>query len=704
MNAKVTMQFPYGAVYFRKSNPPRQDWERDYAVAQEDGLNLFRHWFMWGAIETKPGVYDWADYDRQMELAQRHGQKVVIAEFMDAVPEWLYHDHPELFFRHADGSLAQNQLGVSCPAGGFGAGPCLDNPEARERAGAFLRALAAHYKGHPALLGYDMWNETNFPPDVCYCQHTKRAFREWLKRKYGSLEALGQAWCRYSYTSWEQVEPPQTLDFYMESLDWLLFRKENVYNQLQWRVDQIRSVDQDCLIAAHGTAASIDRQALSCYDDWDAAEKVELYGLTYVPCRHTGAPWRLWGAVDLTRCAARGKTIWHAEMQGGPLWLQPQALGRPKTDGRIPDERDVRLYNLSSMACGSRGVLYPRMRPILNGPLFGAFGPYGMDGSRTKRSQMASSLAKWANHPDTAPLWEALPVRGQVGILLTAEAQMGSYLLSLHGGCHAFSDSAWGAYTAFFDSNIQADFVKLEDLDSYRMVYLPYSPLMTQKQADALIRWVEKGGTLVSEACPGYFDGLAVACARQPGLGLETLFGAQEQEVEWTPDLLDGLAFSYGNHRAQGGVTLQSYAPTTGMACGWFDDGRVAVVTHGYGKGKALLIGTHPSVAYRRAPTQENRKFFESLLALSGQVALVSVDDPRVKARLHVSGEQKSYLWVVNTSDEMVKAQVTLHEGGAVGVNRYFWNEGEVKWLEKNRFSVSVPGKDAIVFELKQTK
>ena len=25
--------FPYGAVYFRKSNPPEEDWARDYATA-----------------------------------------------------------------------------------------------------------------------------------------------------------------------------------------------------------------------------------------------------------------------------------------------------------------------------------------------------------------------------------------------------------------------------------------------------------------------------------------------------------------------------------------------------------------------------------------------------------------------------------------------------------------------------------------------
>src|SRR4051794_15080508 len=39
--------FPFGAVYFRKSNPPPQDWERDHQVAVGLGVNIFRHWFLW---------------------------------------------------------------------------------------------------------------------------------------------------------------------------------------------------------------------------------------------------------------------------------------------------------------------------------------------------------------------------------------------------------------------------------------------------------------------------------------------------------------------------------------------------------------------------------------------------------------------------------------------------------------------------------
>ena len=57
MARELLPAFAYGAVYFRKSIPPREDWERDYRTAAEDGLNLFRHWFLWSAIGVAPGVY-----------------------------------------------------------------------------------------------------------------------------------------------------------------------------------------------------------------------------------------------------------------------------------------------------------------------------------------------------------------------------------------------------------------------------------------------------------------------------------------------------------------------------------------------------------------------------------------------------------------------------------------------------------------------
>src|SRR5215475_6699492 len=111
--------FPYGAVYFRKSNPPEADWARDHATAARIGMNTFRHWFMWSAIEVAPGKYDWRDYDRMMDLAAQNGIKVVIAELVTAAPEWMFHKYPHARYVASDGSVLNSSIGGSSATGGF---------------------------------------------------------------------------------------------------------------------------------------------------------------------------------------------------------------------------------------------------------------------------------------------------------------------------------------------------------------------------------------------------------------------------------------------------------------------------------------------------------------------------------------------------------------------------------------------------------
>src|SRR5260370_8810264 len=190
--ADTGIVFPYGAVYFRKSNPPEQDWARDHQAARRIGMNVFRHWFMWGAIETAPGKYDWRDYDRMMDLAVRNGIKVVIAELTSSAPEWAFRKYAYARYRASDGSALNSSVGGSSATGGF-PGLCLDNPEVRAAAEKFLVALVEHYRNHPALLGSDLWNENTYTaasPNkmYCYCDASKRKLREWLGRRYQTPE------------------------------------------------------------------------------------------------------------------------------------------------------------------------------------------------------------------------------------------------------------------------------------------------------------------------------------------------------------------------------------------------------------------------------------------------------------------------------------------------------------------------------------
>jgi beta-galactosidase len=653
--------FPYGAVYFRKSNPPEQDWARDHQTAARIGMNTFRHWFMWSAIEVAPGKYDWRDYDRMMDLAAQNGIKVVIAELVTAAPEWMFHKYPNARYVASDGTVVNSSIGGSSATGGF-PGLCLDNPEVKAAAEKFLVALVEHYRNHPALLGYDLWNENTYnggnPHKMyCYCDASKRKMREWLKGQYGTVEKTGRAWNRYSYTSWDDVEPPHDFAGYSESLDWLQFRIDDAFDLLNWRTKLFREHDPKHLIIAHGVAGTLESLPSSAHDEWRSSAEVDTWGFTFVASRKGDQPWKQYQAVDLVRGGSRGKPFWHAEAEGGPLWMQPQVIHRPRDDGRIPDETDVRLWNLVSCAGGATGILYPRLRPLLDGPLFGAFGPFGMDGSITPRAEMAGKFARWANaHPD---VWKSPPVKGDIGLVFAPESEMFNYVQQ--GDTDFYAQSIKGAYQAFFDSNIQADFVSLDDLVKYKVVYLPYPVMLKKESVNKLRAYVEAGGTLISEGLPAYFGDQGRAGATQPNLGLDQFFGAREQYVEFTPDLLDKLTLEVNGHQVNGRYFLQEYAAAGGKAVGHYQNGHVAAVENQVGKGRTLLIGTFPGAGYALHHSADAKAFFAELLKLANVQPQIRNNNSETQARLH-TGPGGNYLWITNPTRSTKAATVSIDE------------------------------------------
>ena len=698
--AGADLVFPYGAVYFRKSNPPEQDWARDHQTAARIGMNIFRHWFMWGAIETAPGNYDWRDYDRMMDLAAQNGIKVVIAELVTSAPEWAYRKYAYARYRASDGGVLNSSIGGSSATGGF-PGLCLDNPEVRAAAEKFLIALVEHYRNHPALLGYDLWNENTYnggSPNkmYCYCEATRRKLREWLARRYQTPEQLGRVWNRYSYATWDDVEPPPNFGGYPESLDWLEFRIDTAFDLLHWRAELFRKRDPNHRILAHGVAGTLESLPSNAHDEWRSSAEVDTWGFTFVASRKGDEPWKQFQAVDLVRGGSRGKPFWHAEAEAGPLWMQPQVVGRPREDGRIPDEADVRLWNLVSCAGGATGILYPRWRPLLDGPLFGAFGAFGMDGSVTPRAEMTGKVARWANtHPN---LWKSRPVEGDIGLAFVPESEMFNYVQQ--GSTDYYAQSIRGAYQAFFDSNIQADFVSLEDLGKYKAIYLPYPVMLKTESVQTLRQYVEQGGTLISEGLPAYFGDHGRAAASQPGQGLDQVFGARESYVEFTPDLLDDLQFEVLGQTIHGRYFLQEYEPKGGQPAGHYANGHVAAIENRLGAGRTLLIGSFPGAGYYRHHAPRAKAFFAGLLKLAQVEPRLRTDNATVQARLH-RGAGGNYLWVVNPARS--PASVTISVASPTPefqAAEDVWGKLRVT-VAGRKIAVTVPARDAAVVALR---
>ena len=679
----------FGAVYFRKTNPPREDWSRDYSVAREDGHTVFRHWVPWGAVEVAPNEYDWEDYDRQLDLAAGNGIATILAEFSTHAPEWFYHRYPDSRREMRDGMRVRSQIHGSCVTGGHAA-MCLDNPEVAEASGKFLRELARRYRGHPGLMAYDVWNEcTYYSPDrLCYCEATQERFRAWLAAKYGSVGDMSKAWKRYSHTSWDQVELPRQPRLYAEVMDAIAFHNDNAIARMKWKIEQLRSEDDQVIIAAHGNAKTHCDAAPACGDDWQAAKQVELFGYTFWYGNDCDP---VFGG-DMTRSASAGREFWRAEAVGDSDWLARRPGDeRAARQDIMHDPANIRLDCMISLMVGARGFMNPRWRPLLDGPFFGAFGWYDMDGERTERSKMIRGLAEWANTPANENLWRSRPVRGDVAVLLLDEAQAHCY--AMHGDTRFYSLSVQGACEAFLRANVQADVVKIDQIADHDILYVPYALALADDTINRLATWVRDGGTLIAEAGFGYFDDRAHAFPVQPNRGLAKLFGAKEASVSFGSDRWEDLEISTDIGALPGGLHRQSYSLDNGTSAGTFEDGSVAVVDNRVGKGRTRLVGTMPGYGYKSRPGSASAAWFASLLEFAGGGQMIRHNVEGVVARLSETDDM-TFLWVLNRNPEIRK--VTLGLPNAPDGMDVF--RGSLPEFRSGKFiTVSVAGRDATI-------
>ena len=84
----------------------------------------------------------------------------------------------------------------------------------------------------------------------CYCDQTIELFRRWLESRYGSLDALNEAWVRH-YSDWKEVDPPRSMGTYLDWIDWRDFIIERTTWQMRFRVDAIKEVDRITFSESH---------------------------------------------------------------------------------------------------------------------------------------------------------------------------------------------------------------------------------------------------------------------------------------------------------------------------------------------------------------------------------------------------------------------------------------------------------------------
>jgi beta-galactosidase len=661
---KKLLPFVIGAQYYRPPNPPRSDWSRDFGRMKAAGMNTAKLWACWSWMNPKPNAYDFADLDELTQLARGQELGLVVNLILEDAPYWLEQAHPEARYRDAENRPIHLGAAMNTPGGGW-PGLCFDNPPIVEAAWSFLKSVVERYRSDPAIVSWDVWNEPHLEPAsyfpdriFCYCDASIARFREWLQRRYTSLDSLNKAWGR-RFSDWQQVQPPRLFEAVPDMLDWRAFWFDNIRQWLDDRSAVVREARGAQSITTHVALSGFTGQlATHTLDEWALAGAVDGFGVSSFPTwLMADDPVEHLFNLDAVRAAAAGKPFWQTELQGG----------RGRRDGMRstphPHPAVIALEMWNALAAGASGLLFWQWRPELLGPESPGYGLCAPNGELTPRTTAVRDFAQLlARLPES--LFAGRPVHSGVGLLLSRRTALHAY--ATDRTMDVYRRSVMGAYRLFVDSDIAVDFVHEDDIEQHgipsqvRCLYCPMPTVMSDRLAARLGEWVNIGGRLISEAEPGAYDEHGWRRTKIPANGLNLTFGVSSVDSDAITRELDARL---GSSTFNGAWLKEQLALTSATPVATFEDGGCAISRNAHGEGEAILIATCPSVAYDSHRDAGTRGAITSLVTVD-RLATVLANTPRPKlmTRRHrlTDGRQATYILNWTNREQSLTAATNL--------------------------------------------
>lgn len=232
----------HGADY----NP--EQWEKYPEVLEED-IRLMKlancnvmsvGIFSWAKLEPEEGKFNFEWMDRLLDTFHENGIYAFLATPTGARPAWMSEKYPEVL--RVGANRVRNLHGMRH-------NHCFTSPVYREKTTMMNTKLAERYAHHPAVIGWHISNEYG---GECHCSYCQDAFREWLKKKYQTLDALNDAWWTtfwsHTYTSWSQVESPAPHGETMvhgQNLDWKRFVTDQTLDFYRHEIKPLKKANPD---------------------------------------------------------------------------------------------------------------------------------------------------------------------------------------------------------------------------------------------------------------------------------------------------------------------------------------------------------------------------------------------------------------------------------------------------------------------------
>ena len=330
---------------------------------------------------------------------------------------------------------------------------CLNHEGIRKDEEEACVASAAHFRSHPSVIGFQIYNEPAYFPRTCfydYNPHSIRAWRQWMVER--GFKSASEA---------EKLQPPRRRPYYDEDasdwINWRLFHHE----RMSWYLNNLSDKAKEGNPAA-GTMTCLTMApfwpgpALSGEDYFRIAERMDIMGIThYIPFlgpRH----YQACALLDMAESAAAifGKHAWLMEANAATI-LSAENWER---------------QTFSIIGSGFKGILYYQWRadyPFPDSPEPERFGMLYNDGRRTAKFERAVTMNRLINETGTL-FTHAEKKRSGIAVLYSEYANAWhdarDNRKSIEPGADRILTQTLFSYREFRRAGVAVDFVRAGDL------------------------------------------------------------------------------------------------------------------------------------------------------------------------------------------------------------------------------------------------
>ena len=367
------------------------------------------------------------------------------------------------------------------------------------------------------MIGWQIDNELNCHLDVSFAESDHTAFRAWCRERYGTLEALNDAWgtifWSQTYSAWEQVWLPRPTVTYQNPsllLDFYRFTSDMTvrFGAMQYAIIKRIAPHQFVTHNAFQDMTNVDLQKFVQeavdFVSYDSYPEFRVCDLTLPRLFRDRFESRL-----LSRMRGVSSKFMVLEQQSGPSGQIGGILNsNPDYLHPTPKPGQMRLWCWNSIANGADGIVFFRWRSLPYGAEAHWNGLIYHDERNTWRLEEAKRLGQEIKRL-SATLTGTRCV-SPAAILYDFDNESHTKIECTTGRQREASELA--VYQALSERHMSADiralssFLGTEDLATYQIVFFPHAHILTAADLKELQDYVEGGGTLVFGCWSAYRD------------------------------------------------------------------------------------------------------------------------------------------------------------------------------------------------------